>query len=167
MKSATKNILAIAPGRREFGVVVFCGNELTYFAVRNLQNRHSEKLLKNEVGKLVRRMIAFSQPEIIAVKAVSQYQKPSATLKVIVRIIKQQAAVNQILVAEISLNEIKAALCDDEKPMQKKAFQKLAAMYPELRQFSNCSTRWQTEYYHNLFAAVAVGVVCFKSLSKR
>lgn len=157
----------MAPGKREFGVTVFHRNELTYFAVKNLQNRHSERLLRGEVGKMVQELIAFSQPEIIAVKAVSQYQKTSASLKLFVKIVKRQASANRILLAEISLEQIKTVLCNDNNSTQKKAFQNLTKMYPELRQFANRPSRWQTEYYHNLFAAAAVGVVCFKSLSKR
>lgn len=167
MKSANRIILAIAPGKREFGVAVFDGIELIYFTVRTLLNRHSERLLKTEVTGLIQNLITFSKPHTVVIKAVSQYQKTSTSLSLIVKIIKQQAVANQVPVVEVSLEQIKSALCDDKKPTLKKSFQNLTMMYPELRRYLGRPNKWQTEYYHNLFSAAAVGVVCFKSLFKR
>ena len=156
----------MAPGRREFGVAVFDGIELAYFAVQTIQNRHSEKLLKNEISELVEELIAFSKPKTVAIKAISQYQQTSSVLELTIKIIKRQAVANQIPVEEISLEQIKAMLGNDKKPTQKKVFQNLTVLYPELKQYLSRPNKWQNEYYHNLFSAVAVGVVCLKSLSE-
>ncbi len=166
MKSASQIILAIAPGNREFGIAVFCGYELIYFAVRTLSHRRSAALQKEEITELLSELFACFKPQFIALKAVNKYQQTSVALKEIVKLIKRQAKARRIPVTEISLEQVKSFVADAEKQTQKKTFQTLTNMYPELQQFAGRPNRWQNEYYHNLFSAVSVGVVYLKSLVK-
>jgi RNase H-fold protein (predicted Holliday junction resolvase) len=163
MKSSTQIILAIVPGKREFGVAVFNGIELVYFAVRSLRNRRDERLLKNEINELIQRLVTVFKPQVIVVKVISQYQKTSVSLGLIDKLIRRKVSANRIPLVDVSIEQIKAALCRDEKPTLKKAFQNLTVLYPELKQYLNRPNRWQTEYYHSLFSAVAVGAAYLNS----
>ena len=165
-ETTCRTILAMAPGKREFGIAVFDDSELVYFALRSLRHKRSRNALKNETIAILRKLIELYEPRKIALKAVSQYQKNSSNVAAINEAICQQAAVRQIPVAKISLERIKAALCDDEIRTQKRAFQSLTVIYPELRQYLNRPNKWQSDYYHNLFSAVAAGVAVLKSRAR-
>lgn len=166
MKSATQIILAMAPGKREFGVAVFDGIELIYFAVRTVSRRRSAAIQREEITELLSELFTRFKPQFVALKAVSKYQQTSVAIKEIVKLIKRQAKAKQVSIIEISLDQVKSLADDAEKRTQKKAFQILVTLYPELKQFSGRPNRWQNDYYHNLFSAVSVGVVCIKSLAE-
>lgn len=166
MKSLSKTILAIAPGKREFGIAVFNGIELAHFSLRTVKSKRSKKLLKTEIVEMMQECITTFQPQVIAIKTISQYQQKSMILKSILRIVERQAEACKIPWIGISTNQVKAMLSNDEKSTQRKAFENLTIFYPELRQFTDRPNKWQNEYYHNLFSAVSVGLVVLRSLSK-
>jgi RNase H-fold protein (predicted Holliday junction resolvase) len=166
MKSAAQIILAIAPGSREFGVAVFSERELIYFAVRTLPRGRSAALQKEEVSELLLELFANFKPQLVVLRAVSKYQQTSVALREIVKFVKRQAKAREIPVTEISLEQVKSFFQDAGKDTQKRAFQTLANLYPELRQFSSRPSKWQSDYYHNLLSAVLIGVVCLKSLAE-
>ncbi len=153
------NTLALAPGKREFGVAVFTGIDLTYFSLKSLRDMSSEGVLMNETAILIRQLIDNFEPRVIAVKAISQYQLTSSALKLITQVLKHEAEISKIPLIEISLTEIKSMLCNNEKATKEEAFRSLGNIYPELIHFMNRPNKWQNEYYNNLFTAVSVGVV--------
>ncbi len=165
MKSASI-ILAIAPGKREFGIAVFSGRELIYFAIRTVSRRHSDELQKEEIIELLKELFTCFNPQLVALKAISKYQQTSVSLKGIVKLIKRRAKAEQVPAIEISHKQVKSFFEDAEKRTQKNAFQMLVLLYPELRQFFSRPNRWQNDYYRNLLSAVSVGFVCLKSLNK-
>lgn len=167
MKTNPPVVLAIAPGTREFGVAIFHGFELVYFAVRNFRRELTAKHINREIPNLLKELCQPRKPQILALKEINQYQRASSKLLSIVGCIKQQAYSNEIPVVEISLAQIKGLLGDGKKPTQAKVFQKVAALYPELRQYRNRPSRWQSEYYACIFSAVAVGLVCLTDLARQ
>lgn len=166
MKSRSKKILAIAPGNRTFGIAVFDGVELAHFRLCSLYSNQSSKLLQREIVKLIQGCILTFRPHAVAVKAISQYQKKSAILRSTARTIERQVDRSHIALTQVSLDQVKAVLCKCEKPTQIKAFEHLTVLYPELKRYFDLRHKWQNEYYHNLFSAVAVGVVLLRSFSK-
>lgn len=167
MKSTARIILAMAPGKREFGVAVFEGNKLIYFAVRTVSRGRSAASQKEEIGELLSDLFAFFKPQCVVLKAVSKYQRASVVLTEIVELIKCRIEAKQVPVIEISLEQIKSFAESSEKQTQKNTFQMLVNLYPELRQFFSRPNKWQNDYYHNLFSAVAVGVTHLKSHMKK
>jgi len=165
-RSSSKTILAIAPGKREFGIAVFEGIQLAHFSLRILRNRRSNKCLRKGIVELIQYCICIFQPQVIAVRTISQYQNKSIILKSIVRVVEEQADVNQIPLVEISMDQVKIMLCNNEKPTLTKAFENITVLYPELKQFFSRPNKWQNDYYHNLFSAVSVGVALLRSRSK-
>lgn len=158
-RSKPIKILALAPGKREFGLAVFTGIELTYFSLKSFRQVRSERVLMNEVMILIRELMDSFDPGVIAIRAISKYQLTSSILKQMCTALKREAAINNAPFIEVTLNQIKSTFSSDEKATKKEAFRRLAQIYPELIHFMNRPNHWQNEYYNNLFMAVSVGVV--------
>lgn len=120
---------------------------------------------RREIINLFQKCILTFKPQWIAIKAISKYQRRSQSLGLIVSSIVQLAEENDIQIKAVSIDQIKSELCTDAKPTEKKAFENLAVLYPELRQYLNRPNKWQADYYHNLLSAGAIGVVLLRSLA--
>src|SRR6266404_4918357 len=106
MKFVSRVVLAIAPGKRECGVAVFGGTELLYFSIKSFQGRHSDKLLKDEIGQMIQELAERFKPDIIVVREISRYQKTSTMLTRVVNVIKRKARANQIRTIDVSLDQV-------------------------------------------------------------
>lgn len=158
-RSKALKILALAPGKRKFGLAVFTGIELTYFALKSFRKVRSERLLIDEVVILIRELIDRFGPGVIAIRAISKYQQTSSILKQMCIVLKRETAIKQIPFVEVTLNQIVSTLGKNQKATKKDAIRSLAHIYPELMQFMDRPSQWQNQYYNNLFMAVSVGVV--------
>lgn len=163
MNSSQNIILAIAPGKRELGIAIFVGADLIYASVKTIRHRKSRKFLLREVTDILQKLFEGFAIKIVAVKAISQYQKLSPDLEKIVERIKFESAEQNLPFIEVTLEEIKSVLCKNEKATEKKAFETLLASYPELKRYWNRPNKWQNDYYAFLFSAVAVGAVYLKT----
>lgn len=160
-------LLAISPGTREFGVAVFHGFELVYFAVKIFKHGTSAKHLRKEVITFWQEFSEHYKPDILALKEINQYQQTSSTLLAIANCFKTQAEKSQVLHMEISLAQIRTLLGNCKKPTNKKVFQRIATLYPELQQYANRPSKGQRNYYAYIFSAVAVGLVCLNDLAQK
>lgn len=167
MASKIPVLLAVCPGTRAFGVAIFRGFELVHFVVKTLKNGTSAKHLKKEVIAIWQEFFENYKPTIFAIKEINQYQRTSQTLCLIADCLKKQAEKNRVQLAEISLTEIRALLGNCKKPTNKKVFQKVVALYPELDQYANRPNKGQRNYYAYIFSAVAVGLVCLNELARK
>ncbi len=167
MASNLPVVLAIAPGTRECGVAVFEGFKLVYYGVKTSTHLNLKKRKKISISRLLDDLLEQYSLQSIALKQVNQYQQTSLGLRSIVSRIKMQAESKHIQVEEISLVQVRSLLCKDGKPTQKKAFQMVAAFYPELRQFQNRPNKWQNDYYAYIFSATAVGLVYLTNLADK
>lgn len=166
MKIISPIILSVAPGNREIGVAVFNEARLIYFAVKPLYRRHSATLQKQEIIKLFDGLFISFPVDFLALKVITRHQKQSDALGRIVALIERLAKNKQITVVKVSLAQIKTLSNDGGKPSERKTFQWLTVLYPELRQYLNRPNKWQNDYYAFLFSSVAAGVVCLKSFVK-
>jgi len=159
-------ILAIAPGKRELGIAVFVGVDLVYVSVKTIKHRKSRKFLLKEINEILQKLFEGFQVKTVVSKAISQYQKRSPDLEPIVELIKYESAQKELQMTEVTLEEIKSALCESEKSTEKKAFETLLISYPELERYYNRPNKWQNDYYAFLLSAVAVGAVYLETLSE-
>lgn len=157
---STNITLAIAPGKRHLGVAVFSGADLIYVGIKSIRSQESKERLLEDVAGILKKLFQEFSIGFVAIKAVSQYQKLSLTLDEIVERINRESRQHGLETAEITLEQIKSALCKTGKPTQGKAFETLLAFYPELARYWDRPNKWQNDYYALLFSAVAVGVVC-------
>ncbi len=167
MVSNSPVVLAIAPGTRECGVAVFEGFKLIYYGVKTSYLFNIRQREKISIPKLIDDLFKQYSLQSIVLKEVNQYQQTSPGLRLVVNQIKMQAESKHIRVKEISLRQVKSLLCKDGKQTQKKAFETVANLYPELRQFQNRPNKWQNDYYAYIFSATAVGLVCLTSLAEK
>lgn len=163
MHSSSRVILAIAPGKREFGIAVFVGTDLTYASVKTLRKDPLKKSLFESITGMLQKIFENFSIEIVVVKAISQYQKLSPDLDKIIKRIKFEGQRKNLPVVEVSIEQIKAVLGNGEKITEKRAFEALIESYPELEKYRNRPNKWQNDYYAFLFSAVAVGVVYLKT----
>ena len=166
MNPSQNIILAIAPGKRELGIAVFAGVDLIYVSVKTIRHRKSKKILLKEITEILQKLFEGFQVKTVVTKAISQYQKRSPDLETIVELIKSASAQKELQVTEVTLDEIKSALCKSEKATEKKAFETLLISYPELERYCNRPNKWQNDYYAFLLSAVAVGAVYLKTISE-
>lgn len=164
MKSS-RPVLAIAPGKRFFGIAVFQGTELTHFSIRRLRNDKSTTFLKKAISALVNQLLYEFHPQMVVVRSQSKYQKLSTTVGSAIKLIEHETNAKRVKLVTVCLEEVRLALGTAKQSSQKSAFRNLANIYPELKQFLNRPNKAQIEYYHNLLAAVSVGVVFLRSRS--
>ena len=162
MNASPNIILAIAPGKRELGIAIFSDFDLIYVSVKTIKNRKSKNIL-DEITVILQRLFQGFSIRIVVAKAISQYQKLSPDLETIVERIKINSEEKGLEIVEITIEQIKSALCRNKKPTEKKAFETLLIAYPELKRYWNRPNKWQNDYYAFLFSAVAVGVVYLKT----
>lgn len=161
-RSKPTRILALAPGRREFGLAVFTGIELTNFSLRSFRNVRSDRAVINEVVTLMRELIDCFDPGAVAVRSISKYQRTSSILQPISQVLRREATINNIPFVEVTINQIKSTLSNDEKSTKIEAFRQLAHLYPELIHFIDLPNQWQNQYYNNLIMAVSVGAALLR-----
>ncbi len=157
MTSHIPTVLAISLGKKCFGIAVFTGAELTHFSRQALGRGTVRTLLRTQLTSIFRQMFTSFSPQVIVVRAPSQYQKSSTTVAPTTRVIEREAKHRQIPVISISLAEIKARLCADKPATQAKAFLHLARRYPELRPLLIKTSKWQQKYHRPVLAAVSAG----------
>lgn len=169
MRSRSKpiKILAIAPGKRKFGFALFTGVELTYFALKSFRKAQTERELINEAVNLMREVMDSFDPGVIAMRAISKYQRTSSILKPMCTALKREAGIKNIPLIEITLNQIISTFCNNKKATKKDVFRRLAQIYPELIHFMERPNHWQNQYYDNLFMAASVGGVLVKIQNQR
>lgn len=165
-KSLSYVTLALAPGKREIGLAVFTGEELTFVSVKTIRHRKSKRPFFKEINSMMQKLFSNFPIEVVVMKAISKYQRLSPDLESIVARIKHESSLKNLPVKQITLDQIKSAFGEGEKATEKKAFELLVEKYPDLIRYWNRSSKWQNDYYAFLFSAVAVGVVYLKTVSQ-
>jgi RNase H-fold protein (predicted Holliday junction resolvase) len=166
MNRSPNIILAIAPGKRELGIAAFAGVNLIYVSVKTITHGKSRKPMLKEITGILQKLFAGFPTKIVVIKAISQYQKQSPDLERIVERIRFESKKKSLPVEEVTLEQIKLVLCQNERSTEKKAFETIVNSYPELARYWNRPNKWQNDYYAFLFSAVAVGAVYLKTLSE-
>ncbi|MGI8467317.1 MAG: hypothetical protein ACR2N3_02585 [Pyrinomonadaceae bacterium] len=157
MKSANNIILAVAPATKRFGAVVFRNTEIIYFAVKPLKPPRTNESIKWEVSRSIENLLKEFSPKVIVLKSPSKQQLKSKQFKLIAQCAESKARFHQIPAVRINFEKVKKLLCPNIKPTKANAFKSLAAIYPELRQFTGNSSKWRMQYYDILLAAAALG----------
>lgn len=156
MNDTEANLLAVALCAKRFGVAIFHGQDLIYFAVKTLKTSRANEKAETEIWRAIRSLIIEFSPQTVIIKALGKHQIKSIGLPTAMARIKRELASLGINTEEILLEDAERALCPHDKPIKKIAFKNLSAVYPELKQFVAHQSPWQTEYYNSLLSAVAI-----------
>lgn len=166
MNSTDKTILTVAPAAKRFGVAVFNGAELIYFAVKILKPPRTDESIKEEISGNIKRLIKDFSPNVIVIKSPGKQQQASNRFKLITDQTESEANFNQTPFIKINFEAVKKSLCPDGKRSKVSVFKALAQIYPELTQFLNRPNKWQTDYWDAVLTAAAVGY-CYQLNKKK
>lgn len=160
-------ILAISPGTREMGIAVLEGNTLIYYGVKSLrQGKLPDRVIKHGI-RIIERLIDEYKPQVIALEKISYPgSKRSPVLFSFCKKIKAIAKERGVNFSEYSPFLVRKIICGDGKSTKRETVKILANLYSELKKYLSEPKMYnesqKERYWMNLFAAVALALVCFK-----
>jgi len=158
-------ILAIAPGTHELGVAVINNAELLYYGVKTVSKRKNPLTVLEIVSSQIRNLIKKYRPDYLAIKAVVIRQKSYALLAIVAEQIKAIAKELNLLICEYASISVRKRLCETGRATRRETAEVLTKRFPELKRFFLRTTKWERDYYGNLFDAVAVGIISEEDLT--
>lgn len=161
-------ILGIDPGTRETGFAILSSRGLFDYGVENFTHRKTRKTLLSDVDRWLEKMIRFHRPKILVIEKSNLIRiKSSRNLKYLVERIEKIAKSHRIGVVELAPKSVRKILFGDGWGTKKETAKFIAhEHYPELRKFLNRGSKWQEQYWSNMFDAVAVALAYLKKHNK-
>ncbi len=152
----TKCKLIIAPYSKRFGVSVFHGRELIYFAVITYPPKLEDLLRfqRKTVKKLIRRFV----PGKILLKNLTARQLASLRQRQITDCVRLIAGHAKIPVDDVSFEQAKRVLTKNGRTTNRMAFEQVEDRFPELAGIVLHQNRWQREYYTVLLSPIVMGL---------
>lgn len=166
MSNHSSTVLAIDPGSRELGIAVLRGGELLFYGVKTVNNRKSPQMILETISHHIRNLIKKYRPSHLTIKKIVFKQNSYALLAVAAEQIKATAEETNLPVDEYSPVNIRKRLCQTGRATRRATAAILAERFPELKRFYLRTTKWECDYYGNLFDAVAVAVICEEDLAE-
>ena len=161
-------ILGIDPGTRETGFAVLSKRGLFDYGVKNFTHRETRRTLLADANRWLEKIIAFHRPKILAIEKSNLIRiESSKNFKYLVERIEKIAKSHRIRVVELAPTSVRKILFGDGWGTKRETARYIAdRYYPELRKFLNRGSKWQAEYWSNLFDAVAVALAYLKKHTK-
>lgn len=161
--SKNKKILAIDPGTREMGVAVLQDGKLLYHGVETVKNEKSPHETLKEGRRIILRLINDFKPQVLVVeKTFFANNRNSALLNVFFDEIKAVGKRKGLKVVSYAPNTVKKHICGNGRANKEEVAKVIVSMYPELKVYISQDRKWKEAYHHNMFDAVALGVVGMK-----
>lgn len=160
-------VVGIDPGTRLTGVAVLEGDDLIYYAVKELRRMRPVYQLTRATGDVVRRLIEQFEPDLIAYET-SYYvqQTASVLLQEQEREIRRYAKAAGVAVAGYSPLYVRQQLCADAYVTKHMVAKVLLKRFPELARYRTNQTPRSERYWLNMFDALAVAVVAARELRR-
>lgn len=166
MSHLSSTILAVAPGTRELGVAVLQNSELLFYGIKTVSRRKNPLTVLEIVSSHLRNLVKKYRPDYLAVEKIIIRQHSYALLAVVAEQIKATAKEMNLPVGEYAPVSVRKRLCETGRATKCETAEILATRFPELKRYYLRTTKWECDYYGNLFAAVALGVICEEDLLK-
>lgn len=166
MSNKSSIILAVAPGTRELGVAVLRGGELLFYGVKTVSNRKNPQAILETVSHQIRRAVKKYRPKHLATERIIIRQNSYALLAVVAEQIKAIAKESDLPIYEYAPATVRKRLCETGRSTRRETAETLALRFPELKRYYLRVTKWERDYYGNLFDAVAVSIVCEEDLTE-
>jgi len=159
-------ILAISPGTRYLGTVIFSDSELIYWAVKTI-NSSKITAQSRKIRKILTNLIVTYQPDLVAQEKLFYVQcRKSEKLKQLHAEIKQLANANQLSYVEYSPFVVRSKICDKNKATKKEAFTTVCALYPELIVKAKQEKIGNDIYWDKMLNAAALGLYCLQKMKR-
>jgi crossover junction endodeoxyribonuclease RuvC len=158
-------ILAIDPGTREMGIAYLEDRHLLDYGVKTLRQGKSHQELFILLEKIIARLIAEKQPDVIALeKNVFSQIHSNLLLALVVAKIKGMAKAKKINLVELNPRTVRKLVCNNGNATKREAARTVAVAYPELKAYLESDKKWKIRYWQNIFDAVAVGLALLRRL---
>ena len=163
MPKKPKRILALDPGTRWMGVAVLDGEKLIYHGVEVVKKGNSiSENLKN-ARKAVLRLIQDFQPDLLAIERCFLSRSRNASLlKVLNDDIRLLALRKKLRLVSYAPTTVRKAVCGNGWADKYEVAHVVAQKYPELKVYLTQDRVWKERFHHNMFDAVAVGMMGLK-----
>jgi len=160
-------VLGIDPGTRLMGVAVLEGDDLLYYAVKELRRMRPAFQLKRATGEVIRDLIERFRPDVIAYEKTFYVQQASSHL-----LVDQEHEIGRLgmaaglRVAGYSPLYVRQQLCADAYVTKQMVARVLIQRFPELARYRTNQTVRSERYWLNMFDALAVAVVAAWELKR-
>lgn len=165
MHTKRARILAIDPGTRELGVAILEGKDLLFYGVKTVQKRTTPQEVLREITRIIKQLINYYAPSILAIEKVFLTQKNASLLIVATDQIKAVGIKEELAVYEYAPKVIRKFICQTGKATKREVARHLTRKYYELSQYMDRKSRWEQIYYSKMFDAIAVGLICYTELA--
>jgi hypothetical protein len=160
MRHSENRIIALSPGTREFGVAVFAGDDLLYYATKDLKKLRRAKAGRDAIGKAIRVVEDLTRkhrPRVVVFRGLTPHQQRCPGLSRLTKRLKVAARRRGLIVRSCAPTSARKLLCPGARATRRAAASRLAQLYPELSRHADGVSPWQRLYYAPMFDAVALG----------
>jgi hypothetical protein len=160
MRPSENRILAVSPGTREFGVAVFAGDDLLYYATKDLKRLRRAKPAHAATGialRVVEDLTRKHRPRAVVFRELTPHQRRCPGLTGLTERLKVAARRRGLIVRSCAPTSAREFLCPGARATRHAAASRLARLYPELSRHADGVSPWQRLYYAPMFDAVTLG----------
>lgn len=148
------------------GIAFFEGQKILYHGVKAIPDKKSPHETLWEGRKTVLRLINDLKPQTLAVeKTLFANNRNTALLNVFADEIQAVGKRKGLRVLSFAPSTVKKAICGHGHAGKKEVARVIISRYPELKVYLTQDRAWKEKYHQNMFDAVAVGLVAYKSSS--
>ena len=167
LKGGVPRVLGLDPGTRLTGVAVVEGDDLLYYAVKELRRMRPAYQLTRATRDVVSDLIERFQPDVVAYET-SYYvqQAASPLLADQEREIRRTGKVAGLKVIAYSPLYVRQQLCADAYVTKHMVARVLVQRFPELAGYRVNQTPRSERYWLNMFDALAVAVVAAREATR-
>ncbi len=145
------------------GVALLDNGALIYGGVKVIRNRRSPHEIIRECRKIVLRLIKDYRPQVLmAEKTFFANNRNSALLNVLFDEIRSIGKRKKLQVICYAPNTVKKAICGNGLAKKEEVARVVIAKYPELKVYLTQDRKWKESFHHNMFDAVALGMMELK-----
>src|SRR5208283_5662286 len=168
MSKKRHKILAIDPGMRMMGVAFLEGDSIIYHGVKMIPRKKIPHETLREGRKIILRLINGLRPRILVVeKTFFANNRNMAFLNDFVKQIQMIGRRKGLRVLAYAPNTVKKCICGDGRASKEEVARAVIARYPELKVYLTQDRKWKEAYHHNMFDAVALGILTLEAIKGR
>lgn len=163
-KGKQARILAIDPGTRHIGVALLENGHPTYQGVKTIRSRTSAQTILGEGRRLIQDLLRDYKPDILAVeKTFFGKSRNVALLNVMADEIVAVGIRNKVRVIRLAPTTIRKRLCGNGHATKDDVKRVIISRFPEFKVYATQDRKWKDYYHHNMFDAMALGLVVSES----
>jgi hypothetical protein len=159
-KNRPSKIMAINPGWRYLGIVIFDGSGLREWRLKSVPGKDMKAKIEN-ASMIISNFIERYAPDILAIKKLHP-SRSSPNLRIMASRIEAACRKNRMMVCSYSVKELESVIPPGCRINKKELSDVLASEYPALSLELEREKRSRNPYYLRLFEAVALGHICFR-----